>query len=157
MSPSSNTSSRSLIIILTVSGLVIFILGGIAGIIYQNQKAAGTTGLAGTQTNTPAKLVDNLKSKVISSIVLFGKVEKISGRTLNISNNGDAINVAISNDARFSLVDSSPKAAGPKTAGFENIKVGDTVNMSAKILDSNSFLGLSVVIYPAQKAALAPK
>ena len=149
MATNSN-NSRNLIIILVVAGIVIFVLGGVAGVLFQNQKANGTAGI-GTPINTPGKLADNVKSKVISSIVLYGKVESISGRTAKISNNGDTVSVVMSASAKFSLIDVSKKTPVQKDAKFENIKVGDNLNISAKILDNNSFAGVSVVIFPAKQ------
>ena len=83
--------------------------------------------------------------------MLYGKVESISGRTVKISNNGDVVSVAILENAIFSAVDASKKSPVRQGAKFEDIKVGDNLNISVKVAENNSFIGASVVIFLAQK------
>ena len=139
------TDRKKLTAILIISGLAIFILGGIAGALYQNQISA--------LNSSAAALPEGLKSKAVSSIIFFGKVEKVFGRMLKISSGSDSgqVSVLVSEDAKISMMDFSGKALAQKPAGFKDIKIGDSVNVTAKIMDNYAISGVSLVIFPAQK------
>lgn len=143
-----NSNSRSLIIILVISGLVIFVLGGVVGVLYQNQKTGGTILPSGQgQPVESTKASGSVKSAVVTSVVLFGQVKSISGKTLVIANNGDTAQVTVSSETKIFTVDYTSGAPVQKNAQFANIKVGATVNIGAKVLNNDTFSAQSVTIY----------
>lgn len=143
-----NFKNSSILIGIIFSGIVLLILGGFAGVMYQSQKTGTVNSLTGGSNQVKA-LVDSLKSKAVSSIAIYGKVQSISGKTVKVSSNADTVSVLIADNAEFSLIDYSTKDAVRKTATFSNIKVGDNINISVKILDNYTLSGVSVAIFPA--------
>ena len=128
-----------------ILGIAIFLAGGIVGIIYQKQNSGTITG---QQTNNTATAKSELRSKVVSSISLYGKVKSISGRTIIIVNNGDSLPVLISQDATINMLSLSDGKTVQEKSSFEKIKVGDNLNISVKVLENNSFSGVIVTIFP---------
>jgi hypothetical protein len=143
---------KKILIILIVAGVVIFVVGGGIGVAYQKQ-TSGTI-----QNNTADVKLVNLakiiKSTPISSIMAFGAVTKISGKTITLLYKKENINIKIRDGAKiFKLVqakDANGKMTSTqKPAVFGDIKVGDNLNVGVKIASSNTLEGSSVVIFPA--------
>jgi hypothetical protein len=140
--------TTALIIISVISGMFVFVLGGFAGITYQSQKS-GAGNVLLNSSNTPNALASSLRSEIVGSILLFGQVEKISGKTIEISKSGKTIPVLMTDGTKYILMDYTAKTPVQKKATIDSIKVGDTLSVSVKLLEDNSFSGKTVTIYPS--------
>jgi hypothetical protein len=130
--------------ILITSGIVIFLIGGISGIFL-----AGTVGPQKAKIET----ANNLSSKVVSSMVAYGQVKSISGKNITLSNLGDTLAIPIAGNAQlysFSTV-SSTGVPVQQTIKFEEIKIGDKVNIAVKLLPDGKIQGTSVIVLPIAK------
>ena len=123
------------------------------------------------QPNSKIQTADNLSSKVVSSIVAYGQVKNIDGRNITLSNLGDSLTISLTDNAQiyaFSTSASSAtsvasstgksKSVAPvksttpvqRTAAFENIKVGDSVNVALRLGTDGQMQGTSLVILPVK-------
>ena len=127
------------LVILIIAVIVAFVIGGGLGVALQSQ---------GTQA-TKVEAVNSLASKVVTSMVAYGKVENIAGRNIALSNVGDNLTILMADNAQvYSFT--TPKTGSPvqQTVSFSNIKVGDNVNIAIKLLPTGKMQGASVVILP---------
>jgi hypothetical protein len=134
--------NKSNLIILVIIGIVFFIVGGGLGIFYQTQKDA-------SQING-AKSIKALSSKVIPSIVAYGKVTDINGRDITIFYNGESLTIPVSQDAQvssFSQANGQTGSTQQKTS-FDQIKKGNYINISIKVLPDGNIEGNMVIILP---------
>lgn len=132
------------IIILIVAGVLIFLIGGGLGILSQTQSKV---------EKVKTETVNNLASKVVSSIVAYGQVKNISGRDITLSNLGDDLVISVANNApvyAFTTVKSKTGVVSQvqQVVGFEIIKIGDKINSTIKLLSTGKFEGESVIILP---------
>jgi len=130
-------------IILIIVGVLLFLLGLIVGIIFQQQ---------GGVQSVKIETANNLLSKVVSSVTAYGKIENINGKIITLGNLGDSLAISLSENApiySFNIDADKPNSApAQKTVNFEDIKVGDNVNVSVKSLPTGQLQGLSLVILP---------
>lgn len=136
--------------LLVVAALVIFVLGGGAGVFYQSQADA-------PQLQSVAKaeaLIKNVSSGIIPSMVAYGQVSKVEGRNVTLSYAGDSLAISVKQDAP---VYSFAQAAGSTTptqqkVDFSTIKVGNNLNIVLKMLASGDLEGQQVIILPSATA-----
>ena len=123
------------IIVLIIAGLGLLAGGFWGGVLYQHKK------------NKPLEnAIDPLKclssSKIIYSIIANGKVTKISGRTVTLSNGTENFSVSINEDVQVY----SFTPGNQTSSSFEAIKIGDNLNVSAKVLSDGQLEVLGVII-----------
>ncbi len=138
--------NKSLAFLLVIAGVIIFILGGGAGVFYQTQQV---------QLNNPQNIAAEaalkaLSSKVVPSIVAFGKVTSISGRNVTLNYAGENLTIKIDETAQISSF-TAPSAGSKTTASqgkaeFKDIKVGNTLSINLRLLADGALKGMSVVI-----------
>jgi hypothetical protein len=132
--------------ILVVVGVIFLVVGAALGIFYQVQRDIPS--LAAVKT---------LSSKVIPAIAAYGDVTKVDDRNVTLSFNGDSLTVRIKENspvvkfARASVGNPNP---AEQKVDFKDIKVGDSLSVSVKVLPDGQLEGVSVIILPpAGKAA----
>lgn len=137
------------LVIFAVIGLVIFIVGGGLGILYQSKNPAQVVKIQAVQT---------LSSKVIPSITAFGQVSNIDGKNITLSFGGDSLTIKIRDDAQVYLPATSttdkngkPVISPQQTAQFSDIKKGENVSVNLKLLPDGQLEGQLVIIITAQK------
>lgn len=129
--------------------LVIFVLGGVFGILYQTQKNSPLLEKAAQLE----AVIKDLSSKTVLSIVAYGQVTNIQGRNITLTYAGDTLTVRIKEDSMiYSLVTvpaAQKGAAATSTqqkAEFKNIKNGDNLNVTLKLLPDGQLEGSTVMI-----------
>lgn len=134
-------NKTQLLISITITAIVMLFLGGVLGMTLQK-----------TGGNQPAKneAVNSLSSKVISSIVAYGQVKSIDGRTMVLTNSGDDLTISIADKASIYsfVVLATGKAPVQKAVDFETIKVGDNAQITIKVSPTGELQGSQVVIIP---------
>lgn len=133
---------------LAIVEFAIFILGGGIGIAYQEQQANPVV----KQT---AQLIENLNSKVFT-VSALGTVSKISERKITLDYKNSKIEIVLPNSIEVFSIKSE---TNPKTkietrnqvkASFEEIKIGDNVNVEIKISeDWQTISGQKLIILNA--------
>jgi flagellar basal body-associated protein FliL len=138
------TGNKKQLTILIISGAVIFIIGVVAGIFLG--------GIVGPQKAKVAA-ANNLSSKVVSSMVVYGKVKSISGRNITLDNLGDTSTISIAASAPVYSFRTSEgvMAKVQQIVKFGDIRIGDNVNISVKLLPSGQLQGSSVIVLPTAK------
>ena len=143
-------------ILLVIGGLVVFALGAGAGVFYQIQKQAKDPVIQKAIQIQPT--VNILTSKTVQTIGAFGTVQKIDGRNITIAYGGDQITANIAADAQIfsSNPTKDPKTGNittgiPQVVTLADIKVGDQLTVSLKILPNGQLQGDSVyILIPSQ-------
>jgi len=147
--------------------LIIGISAIIGGIVFLGAGYLVGVGLERAETgpqieklNKAADILKVLSSlKVIPSVIAFGEVTKISNRTVTLTYGTENLAIRIKEDAKISsynmpapndkgeqIISDIP---GQKNAEFKDIKIGDKLNVSLKILPDGEIEGLSVIIFPS--------
>lgn len=99
-------------------------------------------------------IVAKMQSKVIGSIVAFGQVAKINGRTITLVNgaNKDTLAIVMKDNASvMSMVSATDKGAvatSQQKASFADIKTGAFLNVSVKVMTNGQIEGQSAIIFP---------
>ena len=125
------------LIILIIAGLVLLILGGAAGFFYKT-----------LQISPQLAVIKDLSSKTIPSIVAYGQVSKIEGRDITLSFNGDNIKVSVeANSPVYSFVNDAKGKPIQKKVELKEIKIGDSLNITIKLLPDGQLRGQSVFIF----------
>jgi type II secretory pathway pseudopilin PulG len=123
----------SLIVIIILS----IVVGIVIGMLYQAQKY-------NPQIQNTETVIQNLSSQVISAVVAYGSVTNIdSNRSITLSHKGDEMTIMVSDDAQIYEYENSVK----KTTQYQNIKVGDLVNITTTVLPDGKFQGDMVIIF----------
>ncbi|MGD0576647.1 MAG: hypothetical protein ABSA74_01050 [Candidatus Staskawiczbacteria bacterium] len=136
--------NKSKLVILIIVGVALFLIGGGLGIV-STQKGSQRTKIEAT---------NSLSSKVVSSIIAYGQVKNIDGRNITLSNLDDNLTISIADNAQvYSFTTpvagkNGGTAPVQQTVKFENIKIGDNVNVAIKLLPSGQLEGSSVIILP---------
>lgn len=148
-------SNKILIIVFSVViGLILSLGAGYFIGVSLEQEKTGTQ-IQGLEklTNVTSFLTS---SKLISSIIVFGKVTNISGRTITLAVESENLQVSIKEGAQIysftAPVSVDGKMSGvPKqeVAEFKNIKIGDNLNINMKMLADGQAEGFSATIFPA--------
>jgi len=132
------------LIIVAVCALVV---GVIIGIIVQMKIYAPKE----AKLQTYEYAVKSLSSKIIPSIMAYGQVEKIEGRKVTMSYNKETLEVPFKDSAVIYTF--NPPTATSKTdkptqvkVSFSEIKVGDNLSVTIKLLSDGVISGESAVI-----------
>jgi len=121
------------IVTLAVVVIFAFVLGTLSGIFYQKQKAAPA--IQGMQS---------LSSKVVNAIVTYGTVNSIdNSRNITLSYNGDSMTISILTDAKVYIYENSTR----REISFNDVQVGDVVNITASLDASGKPQGNMIVIF----------
>lgn len=135
------------------SNLIFLIIGGLIllGLGYGYGFLSGQKEIAGIKTEGP--LTDLTESKVITRLnaFAFGEVTETSGWSLTINNQGDTLTVLVKEEATINrLLPSEGEIEAPQTEEieFEEIKIGDRVNIVCELKADGSLEGVRVVVLP---------
>ena len=135
-----------------VVGVVALVLGGVIGMTVQTSMFAPKE----AKLQKYEGVVASLSSKVIPSIMAYGQVTKIEGRTITVSYNKEDLVVPFKDSAIIYAF--NPPSAGSKTTSptqtkvsFSEIKVGDNLSVTVKLLPDGVVSGDSAVILKKAK------
>lgn len=124
------------IVSMVVVGAVLLAVGFGAGIYYnmpQLQKAEA--------------LIKNLSSKTIISSVAYGQVVKVEGKDITLSYSGDTIKISMeANSPVYSFSNDSTGKQIQKKVDLKEVKTGDSLNITMKLLPDGQIQGQSVLI-----------
>ena len=129
--------------LLIVCGLALFIVGDIVGMSYQNKKIDSATA-------NLSNVFKILSSEVVPSIVSYGEVVKIDNRNITLSFNGDEITVEVIDGASIYGL-GSDVGAGQYKMNFNQIKMGDYLNIVLNVDSNGNFTGDSVIDFSFSK------
>ena len=95
----------------------------------------------------------DVASRTISSVIIFGKVSQIQGRTVTVTDNQEQVPVVIPESASISVL-AAPVVSGNSVdlqnyqnqSDFRKIKAGDDITINATFDTSGVLVGDSVVI-----------
>lgn len=137
-----------IIILSIIIILAAFLIGGGAGILYQSQKPVQPQA-SNLNVDQMSSLIKQLTSKPIASIAAYGQIQSIDGKNIALSYLGDSITVKLADNAQvFSLaVDSKGKTSQQKV-DFSQVKKGDNVSISLKLLPDGTLQGQTIMILP---------
>jgi hypothetical protein len=89
-------------------------------------------------------VITTLGSDVVPSIISYGKVVSINGREIVMAFNEDKIRIKVKDDAKIHML--SGKLNGDQTPfDFNQIKVGDMLNIDVSVDHGGNFIGNSVI------------
>jgi len=145
--------NKIIIPIIIIGSLILLGIGFFLGFSFQ------TPQVAPEQEETPQEeapqILESISSKIISSITAMGKVTKISGDTITLTQGTENLSIRVKKGAKVSsFVTPTPVEQGEtgaieqKTVSFEDIKVGDSLNIGLEILSDGTVEGLFVIIFP---------
>lgn len=136
------------IALLVGAGLLLLIFGVGLGVLFQDKQESSSP------SNKITEAVKALSSKTVPSIVAYGQVTKIDGRDITLSYNGDNITITIdANGQVYSFVNDSTGKPVQKKVEFKEVKVGDNLNITLKLLSDGQLQGQSVfILLPLGKA-----
>lgn len=147
---SSASINKGYILVLVVCGLIIFVIGALVGVMYKLPVSKTQTQNSVTQIPddklAAVRLADALKSKVTNGIMVFGKVQRVSGQTVILVNNGGIVAVNFVKGSKFVVQDATQKTVTEKPTTLSAVKVGDYMTVSTKIMDDYSLQGISALI-----------
>ena len=126
--------------ILVISAVVIFVLGGGMGILYQAQKN-------GAPIQNHEQTIKALMSKVVPSIVAFGEVAAINGKNVSLNYSGDNLTIKVRDDALIYTLIGTDQSAQQQVA-FSAIKKGDNLSINMRVNPQGQLEGMSVIIMP---------
>jgi len=127
------TSAVSLIVVIIFA----FLLGALAGIFYQKQTYS-------PQMQEATSNIQKLSSKVVSAVVTYGRITSIDeNRNVTLDYGGETLTVSVMSDAKIYIYENSTK----KELSYSDIKVGDSVNITATVDSSGILQGNMVVIF----------
>ena len=144
-------TSKTILFVIII--LVVFLIGGGIGILYQSNQS----NISGSQAQKNAVVVKDLSSNLVPSVVAYGQVADIQGKELTLSFSGDTLKVLIRDDAQISTIGGlapSAKTTTSNQAGlnFSDIKTGDSVSVNMKLSADGVWEGVAVFILPASAA-----
>ena len=131
------------ILIFIIIGLVVFAVGGGAGVLYQQEKEPPAAQLEKEDFVKKA-----LSSKLIPLITAYGLVSDINGKDIILTSGGDSIKIKIRNDAPVYLFESLPDQ---KKGRLEDLKKGDSISVNLKFLENSQIEGLAIVLIASAK------
>ena len=129
-----------------ISGLVCLVLGVGIGLLYKTLQTSHQQ-LSPQQIEKTTATIKDLSSKIILSSVAYGQVSKIEGRDITLSYNGDSIKINITeNIPIYSFTNDSAGKSVQKKVDLKVIKIGDTLNITIKVLPDGQIQSQSVLI-----------
>lgn len=127
--------------------IILFSLGLFLGTVLQSNNKAQVV---------KNQAVNNLSSKIISTITAYGAVVGVADKEVEITNQGENLKIQMADNAAiYSFVvpqatSKTKTATAPvqKTISLSDIKVGDNVNIIFKLLPTGQMQGQSLVVLP---------
>lgn len=144
------------IILGIICGLVIFVIGGGAGVYYKSQQVSPQP-----QNDQNTQLLKTLSSKVVP-IYANGIVTKIEGMNITLSAGGDELVVPISITAKINLFNEPVKGGNPavpyyKLIGLSDVKIGDKANIHLTLSPDNELEGQAVYVFTSNANSSSSK
>jgi hypothetical protein len=134
--------------------LVVFLMGGGLGIMYQAQKTPASPAVP--QQVTPP-IVKQLSSKIFATITAYGQITDINGTNITLTYAGDTTTIKVKDNVIvYSFVTDSKGVPSQKTIDFNQLKKGDSVNVNCVLLSDGSLEGHSVLIMPSASVTPLP-
>jgi hypothetical protein len=134
--------------------LILVIIGGLIllGLGYSFGLSLGQKAIE--ETETP--LADLLESKVIRGLntTALGEVIEIAGRNLTLNSDGDTLTISIKENATIyrlvppEEVTETPQPVEREEIEFEEIKVGDQVDIPCELKADGTLEGIDVTVLP---------
>ena len=126
--------------LMVISGLVLLVLGFGAGFFYKTFQVS-------PQLEKSMALIKTLSSKTVLSTVAYGQVSEITGNDITLSYNGDNIKISMTeNSPVYSFVNDSSGNPVQKKVDFKQIKIGDSLNITIKLLPDGQIQSQSALI-----------
>ncbi|SRR3990167_578733 len=123
-----------------ISGLLFLILGTGIGFMYKTIQIS-------PQIKKTTAIIKDLSSKTILSSVAYGQVSKIEGRDITLSYSGDSIKISMeANSPVYSFANDSIGKPIQKKVSLKEVKIGDNLNITIKVLPDGQIQGQSVLI-----------
>lgn len=121
-----------------VSAIILsFILGALAGVFYQKQKSD-------PQIKSSSNTIQKLSSKVVNAIVTFGTITSIDkDRNITLSYNDESMVLSMAPDTKVYVYENNTK----KEINFGDVKVGDSVNVTASLDEAGNVIGNMITIW----------
>ena len=126
------------ILLSTVPIIIALIGGGVIGMYFQFQKDSFEI----DKGKKMAAVLNSLSSRAVPSVVAFGSVSKIDGRSITLTYGGENITINISDDVKIYSSSGNEQAIAP----FEIIKVGDNLSINIKVIPEGQLQGQSIII-----------
>lgn len=133
-----------------VAVLIIFVLGGGAGVFYQSQADAPAL----TKVAKADELIKNVSSGIIPSMVAYGQISKIEGRVVTLTYGGNTLAINVKQDAPVYSFTQTTGSTTPsqQKVDFSAVKTGNSVNIVLKMLASGDLEGQQVIVLPSATA-----
>ena len=130
---------------LVILGIAILLVGGGLGVVYQKSTSSPST----ANTAASQDFLTKLNSKVISSMVAYGDVTKVSGKAITLTTEGQSLTVTMKDNATYTMrvPATSTTKASSKKATLSDVKVGNKINISLDLSDTGELLGTSSFIF----------
>lgn len=139
------------IVCLIVAGILLLAVGAFGGVLLERK-------VINPKFEKMDTIAEEINSKLIISMVAFGKVAKISDRTITLTYGTENLAIRIKEDAEILSFNApvlndkgeqvSPGVPGQKNAEFKDIKIGDNLNIRLNILPDGELVGVSVMVFP---------
>ena len=102
------------------------------------------------KTTEDVIILKNSKMFTYWNTTVSGNITEISNRTLTLSSDGEILSTSIQEDALVSrfVIDEKTREAEQQGMKFEELKVGDTVDVIIRLKIDGEFEGLNVTVYP---------
>jgi hypothetical protein len=125
-----------IIIVAVILIIAAFFAGDIFGVSMQKKTTIN-------QSEQTSALIKTLSSDAVPSIVAYGEVSEINDKNITLSFNGDTITAKIKDDANFYSY--AGNSSSPSKLSFDQIQVGDMLNISIKLTADGQLEGESVI------------
>jgi hypothetical protein len=126
-------------IVLVLIGVVLFSVGGGLGVIYEGQKLA-------PELEQKQRFSEILSSQIISSIVAYGKAEKIEGQNITLNYREENITIKIREKAPVYYLSTTQPQEETNKISMEDIKIGDYLFISIVISEDGYLEGTTITI-----------
>ena len=126
-------TNNTLPVVLVLIGVaVVFLIAGFYAsfLLQENRIMPGA--------NTAENSLKILRSDLIPSIVAFGQIKNISGRTVTLSYDIDTLVIDLAPEAKVFI-------SGEKEMNFSDLKVGDYINISLKVYPDDTVKGSRIL------------
>ncbi len=122
-------------IIAVLLGIVIFLFGLGLGIIYQQQNGSRAA------QNAYQQMVQVLRSKLVRSVLITGKIQAISPTQVTIASTETALPVLLTDSTKISVIDIRNNAQNTtaKAGNSSDLQAGRTVNITSSVGEDGQF------------------
>lgn len=143
------------ILLLIIGALVIFVVAGVLGIYYQQQRMTSQILVQQESAQKMQAVVKALSSNMVNSLSVYGQVTNINGQDLILTFAGDIIAVHIKDNAPISSFASASAGgvASQPQVKFSDIKNGNSLTIELKVLPDGQLEGQSIIVAPVFNAA----